>query len=130
MTPSSLFAMRWKASSISLNGKVCGHRGGVDAVVFEQAEEALEAEAAAGTERGDDVLLGHADAPVVPRYLDELALAVVADVRDGAAGFRDADAVLERLVRPEGFDGDVDALAVFVSYLLRPSTIVHRTVSV
>src|SRR5665213_2573008 len=62
----------------------------IDAVSLEQAQQSLEAQAAAGTERRADRLLGHSDAPRLARNADELAAAVIADVGDGTAGARRA----------------------------------------
>src|ERR1051326_4013498 len=70
-------------------------------------DQALHAVLAAGAERRDDLDVGDAGAERVIRNR-ELA-GVDAEARDRAAGANDAETVLERLLRPERFDGDVDA---------------------
>jgi hypothetical protein len=66
---------------------------------------------AAGAERGADRLVAHPDAPLGARQGDVLAVAVVADVRDRAAGAGDLDAGLEGGGGAERLDRRVDAEA-------------------
>src|SRR5947209_8169559 len=85
------------------------HEGRIDPTYLEQGKEPLHAQAPSGAEPGLDRLLGHADAPVEAGNGHEVAMAVVADIGDRAAGLGDLDGVLECDLAAQRLDCRVDA---------------------
>lgn len=68
---------------------VSRHPRWVNSPAIDQSKQALQAESTTGAQSSDDILLSHADTPVLAGNMDTVTLSMVAHVRDRPARLRD-----------------------------------------
>src|SRR5260221_8517623 len=100
----SLHLVKWEGMS--------RHGRWIAAFPLQHAQETFHAQTASRTQTGGNGLFRHANSPLDARNMHEVTVTVIANIGDGAAGFRDFDSILESDIRPQRLDSCVHTLSI------------------